>query len=153
MRPPLRSAPHQVQTALPLVGFEVGPCDEPVPDHRPGRARSLAQAGRVDGHRAPLEQPKAQALDGIGDDSARTLVPSEQRRDRELPAEKAVRYLDQQACAIPALAVGVEAAAVREARQSLGAKGDRLMAEPGGGDKAHSTGCPGRRQVPRPGKT
>jgi len=95
---------------------------------------------------------RAHARNGIRDDRARTIVPGEQRRHRNLAAQQAMRHLDEQTGAIATLAVGVEAAAMGEAGESEGAKRDRFMAELGGGDKAHSTGSPGRGEVPRPGK-
>jgi hypothetical protein len=63
-----------------------------------------------------------------------------------------MRYLDEQTGAIATLAVGVQAAPMSETGESEGTKLDRFVAELGGGDKAHSTGSPGRGEVPRPGK-
>jgi hypothetical protein len=53
--------------------------------------------------------------------------------------------LDQEPGAVTALAIGVEAAAVREPSQRLDAQRHRLVAELGGGDKAHAaSGAAGR---------
>ena len=71
---------------------------------------------------------------------------------RDVAAEQALRHLDQQAGAVSALAVGVEAAAMGEPGEGLRAERDRLVAQLRGGDKAHAAGCPVRGEVPRPGK-
>ena len=66
-------------------------------------------------------------------------------------AHQAAGDLDQEAGAVTALAVGVEAAAMGEPGQGPHAQGDRFMAELGRGDKAHAAGCPASGHVPRPG--
>jgi hypothetical protein len=51
---------------------------------------------------------------GASQDAARPLVPLEQDRDRDVRAEQVARNLDQEARAVAALPVGVQAAAVCE---------------------------------------
>src|SRR4029077_3433829 len=100
----------QVEAMLPGVGVEVGLGDEAVPERRLRRARTLAQAFRVDGNLPPLNHAEAASRYGFGNDVARPGVPREERRDGEFAAEKAVGDLDEQPGAVAALAVGVKAA-------------------------------------------
>ena len=144
LRSRLCAPAREIQAALPLVRIEIGFGDEAVPDGRPGAECALAQASRVDGDRTPGDQLKSSARHCVGDDPARPLVPLEQDGHRDLAAEQAVRHLDQEAGAISALAVGVEAAAMGEAGEGLSAERYGFVAEVGGGHKAHSTGCPVR---------
>ena len=84
----------------------------------------------------------ARSGDRSFDDSASAVIPLEESDDCEWPAQQTVRDLDQQARAVAALAVSVQAAAVGEARERGDAEPDGFMAELGRGDKTHSTRGP-----------
>src|SRR5260370_31380154 len=137
---------------LPLIGVEVRPGDEAVPDRWLRSARPLAEAFRIDGDLAPFDQPQPARRDRLRDDVQRPWIPLKKRRDGQLASEKAVRDLDQEPGAVTALTVRVEPAAVRQPGERLHAQSPRLVGELRGGDKAPAAGGPARGQSPRPGK-
>ncbi len=147
----LRQASRQVQPVLPLVGVEVGAGDQAVPDVGHRGLGPLSQALDIHRHRAPREQPQAGAGNRFGDDRPGLLVPLEQDRQGEVVSDQAVRHLDQEARAVTALAVRVEAAAMGEAGQGLDAQGHGFVAQLGRGHEPHPARGPAVGHLPRPG--
>ena len=121
-----------------------------MPDHRHRFPRALAEAFRIDGHRAPVRDRQAGAREGLGDDRPSALVPLEKDRHGKI-AQEAMRDLDQEARAVSALAVGVEATPVGKAGQRLDPESDCFMAELGRGHKAHAASRPPPGHISRPG--
>jgi hypothetical protein len=83
-----------------------------MPHRRHCLERSLAKAVGVNRHCSPREQPQPAFGHSVGDYRARSIVPCEQSRHRQLSADQALRDLDQKARAIATLAIGVKAAAM-----------------------------------------
>ena len=144
------TSPDKVEAALPFARIEVWVFDEAVPDRGHRLACSGAKRLRVDGDGTPSVDLHARTGDRGLDHGASALVPFEQRDDGIWTAEQTLGNLDQQPRAVAALAVRVQAAAVREACERGDAKADGFMAELGRGHKAHSTCGPAFREVTWP---